>query len=144
MKLIRIRNIREDNDVIQKDIANILGVKRSTYSMWETGDITMPLTYINKFANHFHLSIDYLLNLTDNKLQKEIFEKIDYVVIGQNIKRLRKRKALTQVEMAKILNTNQASYSYYEKGITKIPLEKLLIIAKTFDLKVSSLIKKHN
>ena len=63
----RIRNLREDKDLTQKDMAIILNIAQTTYSDYELGKINIPLDTLKKLARFFNTSIDYLLELTDEK-----------------------------------------------------------------------------
>ncbi len=63
----RIRNLREDSDLTQIEIANILGCSQTTYSRYETGDLNIPIDSLMKLAIFFNTSIDYLTGLTDEK-----------------------------------------------------------------------------
>ena len=64
----RIRNLREDKDLTQKDMATILNVAQTTYSDYELGKINIPLDTLRRIARFFNTSIDYLLELTDEKM----------------------------------------------------------------------------
>ncbi len=66
MKL-RIRDLREDNDLTQKQIAEYLMCDQSLYSKYERGDRPLPLEYAYKLADFYGVSIDYLLYRTDIK-----------------------------------------------------------------------------
>lgn len=63
--LQRIRNLREDRDISQKEMAAYLNVAQTTYSDYELGKINIPLDTLKKLALFFGTSIDYLLGLTD-------------------------------------------------------------------------------
>ncbi len=63
----RIRNLREDRDMTQKEIAEILQVNRRTYSGYETGARTIPPEVLSKLSRLHGVSVDYLLGLTDDK-----------------------------------------------------------------------------
>jgi transcriptional regulator with XRE-family HTH domain len=63
----RIRNIREDNDLLQKDLAEYLKCSQVTYSRYELGKRDIPTDVLKKLANYFNTSIDYLLDETDVK-----------------------------------------------------------------------------
>ena len=66
-----LRSIREDNDIKQKDIAKILNVSQNTYSQYETGVISLTAEILVKLADYYGVSVDYLLERTDNpKIQK--------------------------------------------------------------------------
>ena len=67
MKLKRIRDLREDNDLTQADIAKYLNVTQRTYSRYESDDRAIPLEQLVKLAEYYNTSVDYLLNRTDKK-----------------------------------------------------------------------------
>lgn len=61
-----IKNIREDRDIKQKDIAKILNVSQNTYSQYETGVISLTAEVLIKLADYYGVSVDYLLDRTNN------------------------------------------------------------------------------
>lgn len=63
----RLRDIREDRDLKQKDIAQILNVSQQTYSRYETNEISIDKESLIKLAQFYHTSVDYLLELTDER-----------------------------------------------------------------------------
>ncbi|MBQ8249055.1 MAG: helix-turn-helix transcriptional regulator [Clostridia bacterium] len=63
---LRIRDLREDSDLKQKDIAAYLNINQNTYSQYETGVRWLPLEALVKLADYYGVSTDYLLGLTDN------------------------------------------------------------------------------
>ena len=60
----RIRDLREDNDLTQADVGNILHVSRRRYSDYERGISTIPLDCLIQLAAYYHTSVDYLLERT--------------------------------------------------------------------------------
>lgn len=66
MQFGNLRAIREDKDIKQKDIAKYLNVSQNTYSQYETGIISLTAEVLIKLANYYDVSIDYLLDRTDN------------------------------------------------------------------------------
>jgi transcriptional regulator with XRE-family HTH domain len=62
----RIRDLREDKDLTQKQIAEYLGCSQRVYSNYERGDIDIPTEILIKLAVFHNTSTDYLLGLTDN------------------------------------------------------------------------------
>ena len=65
MQFKNIRAIREDRDIKQKDIAKILNVSQNTYSQYETGVISLTAEVLIKLADYYGVSIDYLLDRTN-------------------------------------------------------------------------------
>lgn len=66
MQFKNLRGIREDNDIRQKEIAQYLNVSQNTYSQYETGVISLTADILIKLSNYYDVSVDYLLDLTDN------------------------------------------------------------------------------
>lgn len=63
---IRIRNLREDKDITQSEMGTILSCSQRVYSNYERGDIDIPTSILIKIADYHNVSIDYLLERTDN------------------------------------------------------------------------------
>ncbi len=63
----RLKEIREDRDLYQKDIAKILNITQAQYSRYETGENIITLENIYKLADFYKTSIDYLLYRTDTR-----------------------------------------------------------------------------
>ncbi len=61
-----LRGLREDNDIKQKDIAKFLNVSQNTYSQYETGVISLTAEILIKLSDYYNVSIDYLLDRTNN------------------------------------------------------------------------------
>lgn len=60
----RLRDLREDADKTQKEIAAVLGIDQRVYSNYETGKREIPVRYVIQLAKYYHTSTDYLLGLT--------------------------------------------------------------------------------
>lgn len=61
----RIRDLREDRDLTQSEIAQLLNIHQSTYSDYESGNLNLPVEALVTLANYYNTSTDYLLGLTD-------------------------------------------------------------------------------
>lgn len=123
MNFERIRHLREEQELTQKDMANILEVTRSAYSLWEINKNTIPLQKLNDLCNYFNVSMDYIINKDkDSKNNKEFINKnLDKKEIGIRIKQTRKKMNYTQEKLATVLNTTHSAISAYENGNTMIP-----------------------
>ncbi len=62
----RIRDLREDNDLTQKQVAGMLMCDQSLYSKYERGERDIPLALVIKLADFYGTSIDYIVGRTDN------------------------------------------------------------------------------
>lgn len=71
LKYQRIRNIRIDSNLTQREIAEYLHVKQNTYSQYEIGVLNYPIDIVIQLALFYNTSVDYLVGLTDNPLPYE-------------------------------------------------------------------------
>lgn len=62
-----IRNLREDRDLTQREMAEILNMSQTGYSKYETGENDIPTAILIRMADYFGTSVDYLLGLTDEQ-----------------------------------------------------------------------------
>lgn len=63
--MLRIKDLREDKEILQKDMAKILNTTQTNYSKYELGKINIPIETLKKLALFFNTSTDYLLGLTN-------------------------------------------------------------------------------
>ena len=126
-----LRYCRENLELKQKKVADILNVTYSTVSGWETGKDTIPLRKLIEFANIFNLSLDYLFGLTNINENYEPLN-IDLKQIGKNLRNIRIKNNKTQSEIAEILNTSQSAYAHYENAIYLIPTSFLFNLSKIY------------
>ena len=137
----RLKDIREDNDLSQENMAKILGVKRSAYSLWELGINVIALEFLCKYADYFNVSIDYVLGVSNDK-NNVLNKGLNLKVLGNNLKELRIKNNLSQTNLAEILNVSQACIVRYEKGLICISTSNLFLISKFFNISLNELCKK--
>ena len=66
MEIKRLRDLREDGDLTQQTVADILTMHRSVYRRYESGQRETPAWVVVKLADYYHVSTDYLLGRTDD------------------------------------------------------------------------------
>lgn len=120
MFLKRIIDLREINNLTQKDMTKILNIGKSTYARWETDETLIPLKHLNNLCNYFDVSMDYMIGVTNKNNYTIINKKLNNVLIGKRLKKFRHEQGLTQVNLADELNTAQSVISAYESGKTRI------------------------
>ncbi len=62
----RLRDLREDKDMVQKEVAALLGIDQRVYSNYETGKREIPARFVATLARFYATSADYILGLTDD------------------------------------------------------------------------------
>ena len=63
--MIRLKDLREDKDLCQKDLSKILNISQTNYSKYELEKINIPIETLRKLAIYFETSTDYILGLTN-------------------------------------------------------------------------------
>lgn len=66
-KYRRLRDLREDHDLKQKELASILQIDQRVYSNYETGKREIPVHLLIKLAKFYNVSVDYILEIDDTK-----------------------------------------------------------------------------
>ena len=134
MKFELLEYIRKDKNLNQLEIAELINVKQPTYSAWENGTKIIPLKHLNTIANYYNVSLDYLTNLSMQNEKTNQIKNLDKKLIGNNLKKFRHDNNITQVELAKILNTTHSTLSAYESGKTLILTAFAYQICKTYKI----------
>lgn len=65
----RLKDLREDKDLVQKEVAQVLDITVQQYSLYERGDREIPFHHAIALAKFYHVSLDYIAGLTNNKKQ---------------------------------------------------------------------------
>lgn len=63
----RMRNLREDSDKTQREIADLLGTSQTMYARYERGANELPIRHLITLCEYYHVSADYFLGLTDKE-----------------------------------------------------------------------------
>ncbi len=71
MKFRRIKDLREDHDLLQKEVAALLGISQQYYSEYESGNKTIPIEYLITLSKFYNTTIDYIVGLSNEKNNKK-------------------------------------------------------------------------
>lgn len=142
MQFKRMKELREEAGLKQKEVADAMGVTKGSYSMWECGTDTIPLRRLNQFCNYFDVSIDYVVGLSDKKKYANAKPDIKLKITGENLKKIRNKKNLTQVAISDTLNINQPTWNRYEKSRTLILTVTLVELARKYHYSIDKILGK--
>ena len=140
MHMNRLKSLRLENNLLQKDLANFLNMSQNGYSQYENEITDISTLKLKKLANYYKVSIDYILGLTDINTS---YKPSKIINISNNMNRLRdirEDKDLLQKDMAKILNMSQTGYSPYETGFCDIPTKILKKLALYYNVPIDYLL----
>lgn len=138
----RLKDIREDHDISQEKMAEVLGVNRSAYSLWEIGINIIPLKNLSDFADYFNLSLDYILGLTNERKPRKLIKGFDIKKLGNNIRQIRLQNELSQENLANMMGVTQSCITRYEKGLICISTSNLYKFCKLFKVSLDKVCGK--
>lgn len=138
----RLRNLREEASLKQKDLASIIGIKRATYTSYEIERDTIPIVHLNSLCNYFDVSIDYVLGLTDKKKYHNLKKEINKELLRQRLKSLRQENKITQIKIAQILNISRSTWTGYESCKYQIPTLILEELGRRYHTSIDYLLGK--
>ncbi len=141
MTNFHLKDIRQEHEMTQSEIAYKLKVKRGTYASWECGSDIIPTAKLFAFAEMFGISTDYILGLAPKRKIKEK-HILNPEEIGKNIRKIRIKNKLSQTEFASKININQSTLWGYENGKTLITTATLIAIRKEFKYSIDYILNR--
>ena len=122
----RIIELREEQNLNQKEISNCLKIDNSLYAKYEKEYEIIPIKHLNTLCNYFNVSLDYLFEFTNEK-------------VYQNQK---KDNKITQEKLSKELNIARSALANYERGRNIIATPFLYTICKKYHMSADYLLGK--
>lgn len=135
-----LKEIRNDLNMNQFEMAEFLGISRSSYSMWESNNEMISINQLINISNTLNVSIDYILGLSPKK--NSDLNNVDKKIVGARLKEFRKENKLTQDSLANILNTNKSVICNYEKGRYLLATPFLFTICSKYKISADYLLGK--
>lgn len=140
----RVRYLREEHDITQKELGKLLEVDHSTYASWERGRDLFPLKRLLKLANFYHVSMDYITDLTPLRTYPDLKTEVNKELMHQRIREIRIENEITQAALAQLIQTSHSAISDYERGKINPPLIILYQFSQIFHVSMDYLLGKTN
>lgn len=137
-----LKKIRNENKLLQSEVAKILDIAESTYSHFESGDAIITIQRLNNFCNYFNTSIDYIFGNTKIKEYNNSKSNLDKDAFKNRFKDFRKENKLTQKKLSEELNIGISVISGYEIGRYTIATQFLYTICKKYHISADYLLGK--
>ena len=131
----RLKDLREDKDLTQKEVAELIGKSRSGYSNYESGACDIPTDVLIILADFYGTSIDYMLGETHQRSRHRFAKHSE-----NRYKELRKMKQMSQNELAQRIGMSQIGYSKYETGRCGTPTTILIKLARIYNVSIDYLL----
>ncbi len=111
----KLKRIREELELKQSEIADLIGISRSNYANIECEILNMKLKYLLIFCNKLNYSMDYVCNLSNtNRLPDKMMDSIDKNVMKERLDIIEKEQGLTSTMIADELGILRNTYSQYK------------------------------
>ncbi len=112
----RLEDLRDERDLLKKDVAKCIGVVESVYSEWENEKLSIPTKRIYQLANYFEVNIDYMLGISDKREHIKSNDEINLDLVSLRLKEIRKSLKFTMRDLADKFNTTSSAISNYENS----------------------------
>lgn len=138
----RIKELREQDNVTQKQLADAIGVSRSFINQYEQQYDIIPIKRLNQIANYFHVSLDYLFGLSDAKSYLNNKQEMDLDLSSSRLKSWRKEHKFTQEKLADKLKCSALVIVHHENQRTVMGTPFLYEFCKKFHISADYLLGK--
>lgn len=114
--MTNIEKLRDEKDLLKKEIAKHIGVVESVYSEWENEKLSIPTKRIYQLANFFEVNIDYMIGISSTRIHIQTNKEIDIKLVSSRLKEIRKSLNMTMRDLSEKFNTSSSTISNYENS----------------------------
>lgn len=113
---MNLETLREEKNLLKKEVAKQIGVVESVYSEWENEKLSIPTRRIYQLAEFFETNIDYLVGLSNVRVHIKTNKMINIDLVSARLREIRKSLKLTMRDLANKFNTSSSAISNYENS----------------------------
>lgn len=136
-----IKDLREDHDYSQNDVATYLKVNRSTYASWENGDNYIPLQIVDKLSILYNVPRSFLLGVTKRKKHLSL-EPMNYDYILKTFNKIKQEKGYTYKDISEKIGVSRSNCYKYYKGIYKMPTSIFILLCEFNNVDIDEICSK--
>lgn len=114
--MTNIEKLRDEKDLLKKEVAKIIGVVESVYSEWENEKLSIPTKRIYQLANFFEVNIDYMMGISKTRTHIKTNKEINIQLVSSRLKEIRKSLNMTMRDLSEKFNTSSSAISNYENS----------------------------
>lgn len=145
MYIQRLNKLREEKEYTQQFVADKVGISRSTYANWETGNIILPLDVADKLSLLYEVPLSYILGIGTIRLVDKKIKPINYDVLRSNLNELKDKNNHSFEVIANYINVDRSTCSRYFNGQIKIiPTDKLILLCELYNSDIDKICGKIN
>lgn len=114
--MTNIEKLRDEKDLLKKEVAKHIGVVESVYSEWENEKLSIPTKRIYQLANFFEVNIDYMMGISNIRIHIKTEDEINAQLVSSRLKEIRKSLNMTMRDLSEKFNTSSSAISNYENS----------------------------
>lgn len=137
-----LKKLRNERELSQRALSELLHLNRNNYKNWELGIIMIPLEVADKLSLFYNVRLSYVLGIDTIYNDKNKIKKMDY---NKMLKKLNDFKNVHKISYEAVANyikcAKSTCYNYF-KGKTKIPIDRLILLANFCDMDLDKLCGK--
>ena len=138
-----LRRLRNEKELTQNYVAEeILGCRRTTYNNWERGVVMIPIKIADELSVFYKVSLSCVLGINKKiEFNKDINE-MNYETLLSNLNRLKDESKYSYNKIGKEIKCTGTSCQRYLTGKITIPMDRLIMLAKMYDIDIDMLCGK--
>ena len=137
-----LQSLRNEKELTQSDVSEILNRKRSTYNNWECGLVMIPLDMADKLSCFYKVKLSYIYGIEKESVKVENIKRIDYDKMLITLNRLKFEQNHTYTYIADNLKCNVSTVQRYFKGVFFPPVDRLVALANLYNMDLDTLCGK--
>lgn len=138
-----LRKLRNEKELTQQFIAEkVLGCRRTTYNNWERGVVMIPIKIVDELSVFYKVSISCILGINKNIEFRKNIKKMNYNTLIYNLKKLKEKNKYSYNTIGRNINCTGASCQRYFTGKIIIPIDRLIMLAKLYNIDIDRLCGK--
>jgi len=142
MYVNNLKKLRNEYELTQNDIAKKIKCNRSTYNNWERCVVMIPLEVADKLSLFYNVRLSYILGIDENLKRNKLTKKMNYNILLKNLSKLKENNRNTFEEISDYLDCNRSTCQRYFKGDVKIPIDRLILLSKFYNVDLDELCGK--
>ena len=138
-----LKRLRNEKELTQQFVAEeVLGCRRTTYNNWERGVVMIPIKIADDLSMFYRVSLSCILGINKTINFKNDINKMNYDKLLYNLKELKKEKKYSYNKIGKEIKCTGTSCQRYLSGKITIPMDRLIMLSKLYDIDIDELCGK--
>lgn len=138
-----LKRLRNEKELTQQFVAEeVLGCRRTTYNNWERGVVMIPIKIADSLSIFYKVSLSCILGINKTIEFKKDINKMNYSTLLNNLKKLKDDNKNSYSEIGKEIKCTGTSCQRYLTGKITIPMDRLIMLAKMYDIDIDELCGK--